>query len=142
LTRLERLARDKHSSLFRTIVNYGRKKFNNLGPRTVIDGTLAIYQQLLGLKFVQCCDDIDRWHHEVQLVSVFGNYVQVFWGTGLLNLGTIVTFWGLDYVFCGLDYLFWELYSSFGDQIIYFRNYIKVLQTRVYIIGTMFKVWG
>jgi hypothetical protein len=31
--RLERLARDKRSSLLRTSVNYGRKKFYNVGPR-------------------------------------------------------------------------------------------------------------
>jgi hypothetical protein len=29
---MERPARDKHSSLLRTIVNYGRKKFYNIGP--------------------------------------------------------------------------------------------------------------
>ncbi len=28
------LARDKHSSLLRTFVNYGRKKFYNIGPRS------------------------------------------------------------------------------------------------------------
>jgi hypothetical protein len=32
-TRLERLARDKHSSLLRKSVNYGQKKFYNIGPR-------------------------------------------------------------------------------------------------------------
>ncbi len=32
-TRLERLARDKHSSLLQKSVNYGQKKFNNIGPR-------------------------------------------------------------------------------------------------------------
>jgi hypothetical protein len=31
-TRLESLARDKHSSLLRTFVNYGRKKFYIIGP--------------------------------------------------------------------------------------------------------------
>jgi hypothetical protein len=31
-TRLERLARDKHSSLLRKSVNYGRKKFYSTGP--------------------------------------------------------------------------------------------------------------
>ncbi len=31
-TRLERLARDKHSSLSRKFVNYGRKKFYRIGP--------------------------------------------------------------------------------------------------------------
>jgi hypothetical protein len=31
-TKLERLAMDKHSSLLRTFVNYGRKKFYNIGP--------------------------------------------------------------------------------------------------------------
>jgi hypothetical protein len=32
-TRLERLARDKHSSLLRKFVNYNCKKFYNIGPR-------------------------------------------------------------------------------------------------------------
>ncbi len=32
-TRLERLVRDKHSSLLRTYVKYVRKKFHNFGPR-------------------------------------------------------------------------------------------------------------
>ncbi len=32
-TRLERLARDKHSSLLQKFVNYGQKKFYNIGPR-------------------------------------------------------------------------------------------------------------
>ncbi len=32
-TRLERLNRNKHSSLLRTFVNYGRKKFYNIGCR-------------------------------------------------------------------------------------------------------------
>jgi hypothetical protein len=31
--KLERLARDKHSSLLQTLINYGRKKFYNNGPR-------------------------------------------------------------------------------------------------------------
>jgi hypothetical protein len=30
---VERLARDKHPKLLRTFVNYGRKKFINIGPR-------------------------------------------------------------------------------------------------------------
>ncbi len=29
---LERPDNDKHSSVFQTFVNYGRKKFNNIGP--------------------------------------------------------------------------------------------------------------
>jgi hypothetical protein len=32
-TKLERLARDKHSSLLRKYVNYGNKKFYSAGPR-------------------------------------------------------------------------------------------------------------
>ncbi len=31
---LERFARDKHSSLLRKLVNYGRKKFYRIGPRS------------------------------------------------------------------------------------------------------------
>ncbi len=33
-TKLERLAMYKHSSLLQTLVNYGRKKFYNIGPWT------------------------------------------------------------------------------------------------------------
>jgi len=36
-TRLEKLARDKHSSLLRTFVNYGHKKFYNVEPRPRIE---------------------------------------------------------------------------------------------------------
>ncbi len=32
LTRLERIARNKHSSFLGKFVNYVRKKFNNIGP--------------------------------------------------------------------------------------------------------------
>jgi hypothetical protein len=32
-TGLERRAGDKHSSFLRILVNYGRKKFYNIGPR-------------------------------------------------------------------------------------------------------------
>jgi hypothetical protein len=32
-TRLEKLARDKHSSLLRKSVNYGRNKFYSTGPK-------------------------------------------------------------------------------------------------------------
>ena len=35
LTRLEKLARDKRSSLLRTFVNYGHKKLYNVGPKSV-----------------------------------------------------------------------------------------------------------
>jgi hypothetical protein len=46
-TRLERLARDKHTSLLRTFVNYGRKKFYNIGARRKkhgVDKILSEYQ--------------------------------------------------------------------------------------------------
>jgi hypothetical protein len=33
LIRLERFAGDRHSSFVRMFVNYGRKKFHNIGPR-------------------------------------------------------------------------------------------------------------
>jgi hypothetical protein len=33
-TRLEKLARDRHSSLLPKFVNYGQKRFYNMGPRT------------------------------------------------------------------------------------------------------------
>jgi hypothetical protein len=31
-TRLERLARNRHSSLLQKFINYGEKKFYNIGP--------------------------------------------------------------------------------------------------------------
>ncbi len=34
-SRVEVLGRDKHSSLFRTFVNYGPKKVHNIGPLEV-----------------------------------------------------------------------------------------------------------
>ncbi len=37
LTKLEMLAKDKYSSLFRTFVNYGRKKFCNFRPCTEVN---------------------------------------------------------------------------------------------------------
>jgi hypothetical protein len=33
-TRLEKLARDKHSIILRKSINYGQKKFYNIGPRS------------------------------------------------------------------------------------------------------------
>jgi hypothetical protein len=44
---LEGLARDQHSSLLRTLVNYGRKKFYNIGPRNV---QKSFSQPLKGLR--------------------------------------------------------------------------------------------
>jgi hypothetical protein len=40
-TKLERLARYKHSSLLRKFVTYGRKKFYNIGPRGGVHNTLG-----------------------------------------------------------------------------------------------------
>jgi hypothetical protein len=37
LTRIDKLARDKHSSLLQKFLNYGRKKFYNIGPRPILD---------------------------------------------------------------------------------------------------------
>jgi hypothetical protein len=37
LTRIDKLARDKHSSLLQKFVNYGRKTFYNIGPRPILD---------------------------------------------------------------------------------------------------------
>ncbi len=42
-TRLLKFARDKHSSLLQKFVNYGRKKFYNIGPGTVKLATAVIY---------------------------------------------------------------------------------------------------
>ncbi len=40
-TALEKFARDKHSSLLRKLINYGRKKFYNIGPEGYL--LLVIY---------------------------------------------------------------------------------------------------
>ena len=37
---------------------------------TVTKGMLKIYQDLLGLKFIECTQDVDKWHEEVKLVRV------------------------------------------------------------------------
>ncbi len=47
-TNLEKLAKDKHSSLFQTFVKYGRKKFYKIGPwglyyKTFYGGNLRIF---------------------------------------------------------------------------------------------------
>ena len=41
---LERLARNKHSSLLRKLVNLGRKKFHNIEPRTAVDDKSSVVQ--------------------------------------------------------------------------------------------------
>jgi hypothetical protein len=51
-TRLERLARDKHSSLLQKFVTYGRKKFYNIVPRCrchkpVFSSSLTLLQNKL-----------------------------------------------------------------------------------------------
>ena len=38
---------------------------------TVTKGMLKIYQDLLGLKFVECTHDVDKWQEEVRLVRHF-----------------------------------------------------------------------
>jgi hypothetical protein len=51
-TRLERLARDKHSSFLRKFVNYALKKFYKIGPRT--DATvwnLSLFTQVFAKLF-------------------------------------------------------------------------------------------
>ena len=35
---------------------------------TVIKGSLQIYQELLGLKFSEIEQDVEKWHEEVKLV--------------------------------------------------------------------------
>ncbi len=51
-TRLERLARHKHSSLLRKLVNYARKKFYSIGPRTTVanDETAATTTTIFRLR--------------------------------------------------------------------------------------------
>ncbi len=44
LIRLERLDRDKHSSLLQKSVNYGRIMFHSLGPRSLFDKTVVKFK--------------------------------------------------------------------------------------------------
>jgi hypothetical protein len=44
LTRLERLYRDKHFSVFLKVVTYGRKKFYNIDSRANVTKTAVIYE--------------------------------------------------------------------------------------------------
>jgi hypothetical protein len=48
-TKLERVVRDKDSSLLRTFVNYGRKKFLNIGPKP---GCLELFLEQLKISFI------------------------------------------------------------------------------------------
>jgi hypothetical protein len=41
------LARDKHSYLLRKFVNYGHKKFNNIGPWPEAESSLEVKQALM-----------------------------------------------------------------------------------------------
>ncbi len=50
------LARHKHSSLLRTFVNYGRKKFYNIGPRSCIEILNLNYFHEWICQSVRMCD--------------------------------------------------------------------------------------
>ena len=41
---------------------------------TVIKGSLQIYQELLGLKFSEIEQDVEKWHEEVKLVRTLTFY--------------------------------------------------------------------
>ena len=41
---------------------------------TVIKGSLQIYQELLGLKFSEIEQDVEKWHEEVKLVRALTFY--------------------------------------------------------------------
>jgi hypothetical protein len=47
LTRLERLARDKHSSVLQKFVTYGCKKFYNIGPLVRVNVGIQTMEQLI-----------------------------------------------------------------------------------------------
>ncbi len=66
-TRLERLARYKHSSLLRTLVNYGHKNFNNILPRVGIQKAFlrTSYDHSFCLSFL--CSDIRT--HGIRIIS-------------------------------------------------------------------------
>ncbi len=55
LCRLERLARDKHSSLLKIFVNYGQKSFITSGLREkIVEGRkqVDVYQMILFIEFI------------------------------------------------------------------------------------------
>ncbi len=53
MTRLERLARDKHFSLLRKFVIYGRKKFYIIGPRNLCSIFHYILQNIIDLRILK-----------------------------------------------------------------------------------------
>ena len=44
---------------------------------TVIQGSLQIYQELLGLKFSEIEENVEKWHEEVKLVRAL-NFLHLF----------------------------------------------------------------
>jgi hypothetical protein len=52
------LASDKHSSLLRTFVNYGGRKFYNIGSCTI--------NVLFGLAFSSVINHARKWHHNLE----------------------------------------------------------------------------
>ncbi len=56
-TKPERLPEDKHSSLRRTLINYGRKKFLALGP-AILSTNIIDIMLLLGLGYIS----LMKWH--------------------------------------------------------------------------------
>jgi hypothetical protein len=53
-TRLERLARDKHSSLLRKFVNYEPDKFHNIGPRVQSYKTFYVHDLRIFCNRLEC----------------------------------------------------------------------------------------
>jgi hypothetical protein len=94
-TRLERLARSKHSSLLQEFSTYSRKKFYNIGPWTL--------QGLSIIKNCECCfvavwrtQQLLRWklgHGQIQavgrLVRINGMFFLTKWGIWQVPLGEI-----------------------------------------------------
>jgi hypothetical protein len=83
-TRLESLARDKHTSLLQKFVNYGQKRFITLGPGSTVVEHLTTKLKIegsnpaTGKKIVRCFylelqweainrKQITRWQHVSQL---------------------------------------------------------------------------
>jgi|APCry1669189369_1035219.scaffolds.fasta_scaffold381320_1 hypothetical protein len=56
-TRLERLAREKHSGLLFTFVNYGRKKFYNIVPRSPTEDLTVSPKEFLALDMTKVTKD-------------------------------------------------------------------------------------
>jgi hypothetical protein len=81
---LERLARDKHSSLLQTLVNYVRKKFYNIGPRSDTSSesatswkTICVTNDVTGGNVKLWVDGQVRLNVASKVKPTFGNFLSL-----------------------------------------------------------------